>query len=53
MHIYNYGDNKLLGKRPIIVRFQYYADRQCIWNKQFHLKATAYILYIRVTWLQI
>ena len=33
------------GKRPIIVRFQYFADRQCIWNKRFQLKRTAFSLH--------
>ena len=39
------GRKSPYGKRPIIVRFQYYADRQCIWNKRFHLKGTAYSLH--------
>ena len=33
------------GKRPIIVRFQYYPDRQCIWNKRFQLKRTIFSLH--------
>ena len=32
-------------KRPIIVRFQYFSDRQVIWNNRFHLKNTAFSLH--------
>ena len=32
-------------KRPIIVRFQYFSDKQVIWNNRFHLKNTAFSLH--------
>ena len=32
-------------KRPIIVRFQYFSDRQVIWNNRFYLKNTAFSLH--------
>ena len=42
------GKKSPYGKRPIIVRFQYYADRQCIWNKRFYLKGNVqHILCMR------
>ena len=33
------------GKRPIIVRFERYSDRQLIWNKRIQLKGKAYSLH--------
>ena len=32
-------------KRPMIVRFQCYADRQLVWNTRFHLKNKAFSLH--------
>ena len=33
------------NKRPIIVRFHNYADRELVWSKRFHLKNTRYSLH--------
>ena len=33
------------SKRPIIVRFEHFSDRQLIWNRRIHLKGKAYSLH--------
>ena len=39
------GKRPHYGKRPVIVRFQSYADRQMVWSKRIHLKNKAFSLH--------
>ena len=39
------GKRQHYGKRPVIVRFQSYADRQMVWSKRIHLKNKAFSLH--------
>ena len=39
------GKKLQYSKRPIIVRFEHFSDRQLIWNRRIHLKGKAYSLH--------